>query len=77
MEPEGLFPSSYEPATGPYPGPYKPRLTFPTYLFKIHFNIIFPALQTFRLKFYTNFSSPKRTTDAFSHSTLWSYIYGR
>jgi hypothetical protein len=42
MEPEGSLPSSEEPSTGPYPKPNQPVNNTPSYLSKIHFNIIHP-----------------------------------
>jgi hypothetical protein len=42
MEPEGALLFSYEFATGPYPKPDESRLYHPSYLSKIHFNIILP-----------------------------------
>jgi hypothetical protein len=44
MEPEGLSLHSQEPSTGPYPEPDRsnPYHTIPSYLSKIHFNIVHP-----------------------------------
>jgi hypothetical protein len=42
MEPELSFLSSREPATGPYLEPHESTPTTPSYLVKIHFNIILP-----------------------------------
>jgi hypothetical protein len=42
MEPEGSIPYSQEPSTGPYPEPYQSNRHIPSYLSKIHFNIVHP-----------------------------------
>jgi hypothetical protein len=44
MEPGGSLPSSQEPPTGPHPEPDQsnPYHTIPSYLCKIHFNIVDP-----------------------------------
>jgi hypothetical protein len=44
MEPEGSISYSQEPSTGPYPEPYQsnPHHPIPSYLSKIHFDIVHP-----------------------------------
>jgi hypothetical protein len=42
MEPEGSLPCSQEPSAGHYPGSINPIHTIPSYLSKIHFNIVHP-----------------------------------
>jgi hypothetical protein len=44
MEPEGSISCPQEPSTGPYPEPYQsnPLHSIPSYISKIHFNIVHP-----------------------------------
>jgi hypothetical protein len=46
MEPEGSLPTSQEPSNGPYPEPdiSNPIHPIPSYLSKIHFNIVHPPV---------------------------------
>jgi hypothetical protein len=44
MEPEGLLLRSQEPSTGPILSQIDPVHTIPSYLSKIHFNIVYPPM---------------------------------
>jgi hypothetical protein len=57
METEGSLPPSQKPSTGPYPEPDRSNPTIPSYLSKIHFNIVHPPTSFFFFFFYLFFET--------------------
>jgi hypothetical protein len=66
MEPEGSLPCSQEPSTGPYTEPDQSNPYHPTYLCKIHFNIVSPR---------TSWSSYWHFLSEFPTNILYTFLF--
>jgi hypothetical protein len=63
MKPGGSLPCSQEPSTGPYP---EPDQSNPSYLSKIHFNIVYPS---------TSWSSQWSLPSGFPTNILYAFLF--